>query len=587
MEFINLPILVLSLILVVSILTSLASSRMNIPLILVFLCIGLIVGDGGGLGIISGFHQPKIAFFIGSVALALILFDSGYQTNLKSYKKTAGPSMLLATVGVFFTALFLAPAARYILGFTWLESFLLASVISSTDAAAVFFLLRMSGISIRDKIKSTLEIESGSNDPMAIFLTFSFLSLMQAPEQTAVWFLIIHFILQMGIGAVAGVVMGWGIRWVINRIHFDTALYPVLVIGMVLTGFAATNLLNGSGFLALYIAGLVLGNSKLQGHHQILRFQTTLTWLCQIIMFLTLGLFAKFSELPALLLPSLALSFILIVFSRPLAVFLCLFPLKYTFLEKIFISFVGLRGATSILMALAPLVMFLPNAEMMFNLIFLMVLISLAIQGFFIPMMARLTRVILPQMERPPVKTELDLPGLVDSSLVTYKLIETTPVVQGAKVPRWATPILVKRGDMSYNGSNIKDFEVGDRVYVFAISEKREDELDWLYGGGQRSDLMENMGDFIISPDTKLSELCYLYGVPLPAKAPSDQTLRQVLEKNFSDMEVGDRFALGPVELVIRRKEEDAVSEVGLILAPRRKKPPFGRFFKLKKSFLK
>ncbi len=587
MGFINLPILILSLILVVSILTSLVSSRMNIPLILVFLCIGLVVGDGGGLGIVSGFHQPKAAFFIGSVALALILFDSGYQTSMKSYKKTARPSMLLATVGVLFTALFLAPAARYIMGFSWLESFLLASIISSTDAAAVFFLLRMSGIAIRDKIKSTLEIESGSNDPMAIFLTFSFLSLIQSPEQTAVWFLIMNFVLQMGIGAIAGVVMGWGIRWVINRINFDTALYPVLVIGMVLTGFAATNLLNGSGFLALYIAGLVLGNAKLQGHHQILRFQTTMTWLCQIIMFLTLGLFANFGELPALILPALALGGVLIVFSRPLAVFLCLLPLNYTFSEKLFISFVGLRGATSILMALAPLVMHLPNGVIMFNLIFLMVLMSLAVQGFFIPLSARLTRVALPQMERPPVKTELDLPGLTDSSLVTYKLTETTPVVQGAKVPRWAVPVLVKRGEMSYNGSNIKNFEAGDRVYVFAISEKRGDELDWLYGGGQRTDLMDNMGDFVISPETKLKDLCYLYGVALPAKAPPEQTLHQVLEKNFSDMEVGDRFALGPVELVIRKKDEDVVSEVGLILTPQRKKPPFGRFFRLKKSFLK
>lgn len=580
------PILILSLVLVISILTSLVSSRANIPLILVFLCIGLIAGDGGGLGLISGFHQPKVAFFIGSVALALILFDSGYQTNFKSYKRMAAPSLLLATIGVLFTALFLAPPAKYILGLTWLEAFLLASVISSTDAAAVFFLLRMSGISIRDRIKSTLEIESGSNDPMAIFLTFSFLSLIQRPEQTAIWFLIINFILQMGIGTIAGLAMGYGIKWLINKIDFDTALYPVLVLGLVLTGFAATNLLNGSGFLALYIAGILLGNAKLQGHHQILRFQTTLTWFCQIIMFLTLGLFANIGELPALLLPSVILGGVLIFFSRPLAVFLCLAPFKYTFAEKLFISFVGLRGATSILMALAPLVMVLPNGTLIFNAIFLMVLMSLAVQGFFISPVARACHVVLPQVEKPAIKSEIDLPGLSDSYLVTYKLLDSTPVVQGAKVPRWAMPVLVQRGDISYNGSNIKNFEAGDQVYVFAISEDRAGLLDELYGGGTSPEFSENMGDFVISPDTNIKDLCYLYGIAMPKKS-SDQTLRQVLEKNFSDLEVGDRFRFGPVELVIRKKENDWVTEVGLNLQPKKEKRTFGRLFHLKKSFLK
>ena len=202
MDFINLPILIFSFVLVISILTSLFSSKANIPLILVFLCIGLICSDSG-LGLVHGFGQPKVAFFVGSLALALILLDSGYQTQFSNAKKNLIPAILLATIGVFFTALFLAPAAYYFGHFSWFESFLLASIISSTDAAAVFFVLRLGGVSVREKIKSTLEIESGSNDPMAIFLTFSFLTLYTNDVQNQ-WFLAINFIMQMGIGLFAG-----------------------------------------------------------------------------------------------------------------------------------------------------------------------------------------------------------------------------------------------------------------------------------------------------------------------------------------------------------------------------------------------
>lgn len=585
MEFINFPILIFSVILVFSILTSFVSSRANVPLILIVLCIGLFFGRGG-LDIVAGYHQPRLAFFVGSLALAFILFDSGYQTNFANVRKNLTPAVLLSTFGVFFTAVLLAPAAHYVVGLSWVESFLLASIISSTDAAAVFFVLRMGGVSIREKIKATLEMESGSNDPMAIFLTFSFLSVAylisnDMPVNSLVF--TGQFFMQMGIGVAAGFALSWLIKTIIGKVDFDTGLYPVLVIGMALSGFALTNMLGGSGFLALYIGGIIAGQTKLKGHYQIVRFQTTLTWLSQIILFLTLGFFADIRQMPEMFLPAFVLGVVLLFIARPIAVFVCLWPFNYSFREKIFISFVGLRGATSILLALAPLcVDYIANAQVIFSIIFLMVLMSLAIQGLLIVPMAKKCLVVLPLLEKPALKSEIDLPGLVDSYLITYKLTENTPVVQGVKIPRWATPVYVQRDNVSYNGANIKTLRAGDQIYVFAVNDSFVRQLDELYGGGQTSDFSKNMGDFVLSSDILLKELAYLYNVNVPKKW-EDRTLSDALEQNFSDLDVGDRFLVGKIELIIRKKEGQKITEVGLNLEPMRKKNALIRLFSRKK----
>lgn len=579
MDFVNLPLLLMSLLLIFSIMTSVASTKANMPMILVFLCIGLIAGSGG-LNMFSGLQNPKVAFFIGNMALALILFDSGYQTSFKSYKMTAGPSLLLATVGVLLTTLLLAPAAYYILGLGWIESLLLASIISSTDSASVFFLLRMGGIAVRDKVKSTLEIESGSNDPMAIFLTITFIELLRHHVDTLSWDIMINFAQQMGVGIVAGLIIACIAQRVINRLSLDTALYPILLIAMVLAGFAITNIIGGSGFLALYIAGIILGNARLNGHHQILRVQTTMSWLCQIVMFLSLGLYANVLSFPVVFEAAMILGLLLIFVSRPLAVFLCLAPFRYTFLEKIFISFVGLRGATSILLALMPLVMAVEQSGVMFNIIFLMVLLSLTVQGFFIIPMAKLCHVALPLMENPAEKAEIDLPGLSDSYLISYKLSETTPALNGTSIPKWAKPIVVQREGISYSAHNMKNLKAGDYVYVFASSERIISFLDAIYGGGMTAEA-SHLGDFSLRPDTPLKELMSLYGIHVDERM-QEMTLHDLLKRNFADIEVGDRFALDRVELVVRRMNKRSVEELGLDLEP--SGHPFGRLFVLNKQ---
>lgn len=582
MDFINLPILIFSFVLVFSILTSLFSAKANVPLILVFLCIGLLCSDNG-LGLVHGFGQPKIAFFVGSLALALILLDSGYQTPFESVKKNLKPSVLLATVGVLFTALFLAPAAHYVAGFNWLESFLFSSIISSTDAAAVFFVLRLGGVSVREKIKSTLEMESGSNDPMAIFLTFSFLTLCTVSISTK-WFLLGNFVMQMGVGLLFGFILGTIVKWTVNKVDIDTGLYPILLIGMALIGFSITNLMKGSGFLALYIAGMILGSSHLKGRYQILRFQTTLTWLCQSVLFLTLGFFADIKQLPSVIGIAIILSFVLLFVARPLAVFLCLLPFRrYSFAEKLFMSFVGLRGATSILLALAPFMMEIPVASKLFSIIFLMVLISLSVQGLLIVPMAKWCNVVLPVLEKPAEKSQIDLPGLVDSCLIAYKLTENTPAVLGAKIPKWAVPVYVQRGDIAYNGSNVKTFKPQDTIYVFASDAKRALLLDRFYGGGQSENVLQNMGDFVLSPDIKLKEMAYFYNVKVPKKW-EENTLKETLEQNFSDLEIGDRFIFGQIEIVIRQKQEGEITEIGLNLEPQKKANSLTRLLRFRKK---
>ena len=271
MDFINLPILLFSVLLGVSVLTSLVSFRIGVPLILLFLCIGLLAGEAG-LSLLNEMRTPKPAFFIGSVALALILFDSGFHTRTKGYKHIFLPSFLLATFGVVLTALILAPIAKEVLMIGWLPAVLLTSVISSTDSAAVFFLLRSQGIFIREKVKSTLEVESGANDPMAIFLTLSFVTLLMQIQhgETATYTDVLPtFLLQLFVGLIGGIGLGVGMKKIVQNIPLESALYPILVLAMTLGGFAVINIMGGSGFLAVYLAGLILGNAKIMAHTQI------------------------------------------------------------------------------------------------------------------------------------------------------------------------------------------------------------------------------------------------------------------------------------------------------------------------------
>ncbi|MBR4927163.1 MAG: potassium/proton antiporter [Alphaproteobacteria bacterium] len=572
MEFINLPILLFCLLLGMSVLTSLVSARIGIPLILLFLCIGLVAGEAG-FSLLDEVRHPRPAFFIGSVALALILFDSGFHTHTKGYRHIFPPAFWLATIGVVLTAVILAPVAKEVLLVGWLPALLFASIISSTDSAAVFFLLRSQGISIREKVKSTLEVESGANDPMAIFLTLSFITLItqtqkgiEADYLSVLWV----FFNQLFVGLGGGLFLGWGMLRVVKRLTLEPALYPILVLAMALGGFAVVNMLGGSGFLAIYLAGLLLGNGKIQAHTQISKFQQTLTWLSQITMFIALGLFVSGETLKTAVGNGLIIGLALIFIARPLAVWIILsFFKNYTTKEKIFISAVGLRGATSILLALAPIVYGLGFADRFFDTIFIMVLLSLSMQGVLIPYLAKWCHLIVPMVERPPEKMQVDLPGLTDSSLIVYELSETTPAVLGEEIPKWARPVLVIRDGISYAISNVRKLKSADKVYVFSYTDARQKMLDTLYGGGQVKTATDVLGDFPITETTTFGDLEKIYGISISPSLQSTVIL-EFLRSGDDDFEVGDRLSLTGLDIVVRAVENCMPTALGLDIDPDR-----------------
>ena len=388
---------------------------------------------------------------LGSIALAIILFDSGYGTSLQSFRQAAVPALTLATVGVLLTAVLFGVAARFLLGFTWLEGILLGSIVASTDAAAVFFLLRTGGISIRDKVRSTLEVESGTNDPMAIFLTVALVGIVASGEdlESAGIDLLVLFIKQIGLGLVMGLIGGVLIVQIIRRVPVERGLAPIFVLALALLVFAYTSAIGGSGFLAVYVAGIYSGNKKIQPNTSIKRFQDGMTWLAQIIMFLVLGLLATPSQFPEIALPAVGLAIFLVFIARPLAVWLCLLPFDLTQRETGFVAWVGLRGAVSILLAILPILGNLENGQLYFNTTFIVVMVSLAIQGWTIKPMANRLGLIIPPQIGAIDKLELDLPGTANHELLAYRVVADSPVLRGERIPRWARPSLVIRDGKS------------------------------------------------------------------------------------------------------------------------------------------
>ena len=338
-----------------SALTSLISQRIGAPLLLVFLGIGILAGEDGLLGI--DFDSGGTAYFIGSLALAIILFDSGFATPLSSYRVAAGPALTLATLGVVLTTGFVGAAAHWLFGTDWTQALLLGAIVASTDAAAVFFLLRAGGVVIRERVRATLEIESGANDPMAIFLTATLVEMAAIDVAgTAMGVeLVADFAAQIGLGLLLGAAGGGLIVLLLGRLRrFEAGLYPITALAGALVVFSATGLLGGSGFLAAYIAGLVAGNWPVRLAFRIRNFQVGMTWLAHIGMFLTLGLLATPSEFSAILWPAVGLAAVLILVARPLAVWPCLLPFGFNPREVLFVGWVGLRGAVSILLAICP-----------------------------------------------------------------------------------------------------------------------------------------------------------------------------------------------------------------------------------------
>ena len=542
------------------------SFRFGAPLLLVFLLVGLLAGEDG-LGI--KFDNLGAAYFVGSVALVIILFDSGYATRLAMLRLAALPSLVLATAGVVLTAVLVGVAAEVIFGLSWQEGLLLGIIVAPTDAAAVFFLLRVGGITLRDLVRSTLEVESGTNDPMAIFLTLALVGGIGASAGTGGLDLGIlgDFVLQVTVGGVVGFIGGFVIVQIVNRTAFEPALYPIVVTALALATYAVAGMAWGSGFLAVYVAGLVSGNVRIRHAVALRRFQEGTTWLAQIAMFLTLGLLATPAEFPAVALRAIALAAFLMLVARPVAVWICLVAFRFSRQEMAFVAWVGLRGAVSILLAILPVIVGMPNGRLIFNVAFMVVLASLLIQGWTIGPMARFLGLIVPARAGPVDRIELELPGGGDHEIVAYVVHPESAVAKGQRIPRWARPSLVIRDGRTLRPHRFGRPEAGDQIYVITTPEY-VGLLDRLFAGRAPSaDDPHLYGEFAMQPDIRLVDLARSYPLEL---APGDErlTIGEFLRRELTgDIEPGDRVAAGAVDLIVRRvNDTHEILEVGLAM---------------------
>jgi potassium/hydrogen antiporter len=395
----ELVLIIAASLLLVSVLISKISDRSGIPALLLFLGIGMLAGSDGLGGIY--FDDPSLAQFIGIVALNLILFAGGLDTEWKDVRPVLKYGVALSTLGVLITALVVGITAQYLLGFTLYQGLLLGAIVSSTDAAAVFSILRSKSLGLKGKLRPLLELESGSNDPMAVFLTIGMIQLLTQPN-AQITDLFGSFILQMTIGVLFGILFGRLLVFLANRIQlgFD-GLYPVLTLSIVFLAYSVTTMLYGNGFLAVYIAGIMAGHQDFVHRRSVIRFHDGMAWLMQIAMFLTLGLLVFPTKLPPIITTGLLVAASLIFLARPISIFLTLLPTKLSFKEKVFIAWVGLRGAVPIILATYPLLAGLPQADSIFNIVFFVVLTSAMIQGASIPYVAKWLGVDLPVVKKP------------------------------------------------------------------------------------------------------------------------------------------------------------------------------------------
>ncbi|MGE5546925.1 MAG: potassium/proton antiporter [Solirubrobacterales bacterium] len=570
-ESMYVAVLVLSGLVALSIFSSMLSFRIGAPLLLVFLGVGLLAGEGGIGGI--EFNDTGVAYMVGSVALAVVLFDSGFHTSVKAVRLAAMPALTLASLGVAVTAAVVAVPAHYLLGLGWLEGLLLGAIVASTDAAAVFFLLRVGGITVRERVRSILEIESGSNDPMAIFLTMALVHLVATSADGADigLGLVVEFLRQFGIGAVAGLLGGGIIVQAVNRLAVERSLLPIAALALALMLFAATTMVGGSGFLAVYIAGLVAGNSRLAAPDTLRRFQDGAIWLAQIAMFVTLGLLATPAEFLPMGLPALAVAAVLVLVARPLAVWLCLLPFRVRANETAFVAWVGLRGAVSILLSLLPIMAKLDQGRLFFDVTFVVVLVSLSLQGWTIGPVARFFGQVVPRRIGPVERMELEIPG-ARHELVAYRIVPNSLVAQGHRLPRWAVPSLVVREGRSLLGSMVGPLRPADMVYLFARPD-RLTHLDRLFASAAPAAEADRQffGDFPIDPHARMADLALMYGLPVPDES-REVTVAEWLQWSLGTTPgIGDRMMLGEVELIVRAlNPDDSIAEIGLAAEPTR-----------------
>jgi len=573
LEFSNHAVLIGALLVLISILASTLSSRTGAPLLLVFLAIGMLAGEEGAGHIRFGDYQA--AYLVGTVALAAILFDGGMRTHTNTFRIGLWPAVSLATVGVVVTAGIVGAAAAYFLGLELMHGLLIGAIIGSTDAAAVFSLLHSAGMRLKERVGVTLEIESGCNDPMAVFLTLMLIETVREDRPLG-WNMLVEFVLQFGLGGIMGVVGGKVLVLLINRVSLATGLYPLLAMAGGLAIYGTTVVLDGSGFLAIYLAGVMLGNSRMQASGNIMRVHDGLAWLSQILLFLMLGLLVTPSALIPVAKDGFLIAAVLIFVARPIAVWLSLLPFSFPRKEQLFISWVGLRGAVPIVLALFPWLAGLPQSSVYFNIAFFVVLTSLLVQGWTVAPLATLLKLKLPKEHAPYYSEFVEVPGQDGLRLLGYRVSLISDAV-GHKVSELKLPPDVRIVAVFRDGKRIeaiggREIAPGDLIYVFTADDHMA-ELDHLFVPAdevEESEQQRVFGSFALAGDAPLVEVAEIYGLVVPESARAG-TVADYIDRQFHRRPVvGDIVGVGGMKLVVRELRKGRVSQVGVIVGDRR-----------------
>ncbi|QSP95665.1 potassium/proton antiporter [Marinobacter salinisoli] len=557
-----------ALMLVISILLSPLSSRVGMPVLLIFLAVGMMMGKDGPGGI--EFDNFELAFLMANLALGVILLDGGMRTRADTFRVGLRPALMMATLGVFLTSAGAAVVAHWVFDLPWLPSLLIGAIISSTDAAAVFSLLQGRGLHLNERVSATLEIESGSNDPMAIFLTLLLVTLISNQGQGAASEALIMLIKQLGIGGIAGILGGHLIAELTNRIRLTPSLYPLLVAAAGISVFSASNALGGSGFLAIYLSGVVIGNREVRMMPMILQVHDGLAWLAQLCLFLMLGLLVSPSDLLPLLGGGLILALALILVIRPLAVLITLLPFGFNRRELGFIGWVGLRGAVPIVLALFPVMANLPEAQLIFHIAFFIVLVSLVVQGTTMAPLARALKLEVPAGEDPYRRLPLDVPAAGGHELMLFPLRgkpwETPRTLSQLHLPQNTAVAGVFRNRMCLQPNADLRVISGDVLAMFATPGVLPELGKALSGRHAPEYLAERafFGDFVLNGDALLGDVEQVYGIEFDDLPPQLSLAECFAKRTKGHPVVGDTVILGPVTLVARATDSDRVTKVGL-----------------------